>query len=288
MARRTTPQWTPAQIADIVADYQAGTGLIDVGKKYGVGMSAIRLLLIREGVSIRSRTWWQERGARHPKSKITWTSQEVADIVGKYQSGRTITQLCEEYGVSNRPMRAVLHGAGVDIRRPHIRKFSESETADIVRRLNAGEKLSAVATRHGTSYATIRNHYLRHVRGIGRGKPLRPQSDFGRDEIKELVKKFHGGMHVMRLSLLHGTSRGVMRRLLLGAGISTDTLGRHVKTLPEMPDVHERNRQIRAEIARGDGVFDISRRHCVNVAAILDLGGEGAPNPPPPAPPVPA
>jgi DNA-binding CsgD family transcriptional regulator len=65
------------------------------------------------------------------------TSAESAALVEAYQAGATARELCQEYGISRRTVRAHIHRAGIPLRSRLT--FTRAEAKELVRRYLSGE-----------------------------------------------------------------------------------------------------------------------------------------------------
>ena len=73
---------------EIISEYESGMNAYQLADKYGVTSSTIRSRLRENGVKIR------------PPRNVKRIDLPMEEIISEYQSGMTLTQLAEKYGVS--------------------------------------------------------------------------------------------------------------------------------------------------------------------------------------------
>lgn len=110
--------WTPAQVAEIVAAYQAGESCLSIAPRYSVSKPTIRDLLKRHGVRIRGLN---ELHGLH------WTDAQRAAIVAAYQAGQTAEAIGAAFGGSQTSVYPVLKAAGVARRTSGLRRHACDE-----------------------------------------------------------------------------------------------------------------------------------------------------------------
>ncbi|WP_288451941.1 helix-turn-helix domain-containing protein [uncultured Microbacterium sp.] len=96
----------PAVKDAIVASYRAGETLALIGSRHGFSPNKVQRLLVAVGEPIRSRG---PQGSR-------LTSEQVRDLVDRYERGSAMGSIAEEFGVSYACVRKKLMGAGVQLR----------------------------------------------------------------------------------------------------------------------------------------------------------------------------
>jgi len=97
-------------VDEIKSEYESGMTLAEVAEKYAISYSTIRNRLIEAGVQIRNG-WGL--------SKIELPFDE---IISEYQSGMTLTEVAEKYGVAPNTIRNRLREAGVQTRKRGVGK----------------------------------------------------------------------------------------------------------------------------------------------------------------------
>jgi DNA-binding NarL/FixJ family response regulator len=97
----------PPVIKDaIVASYRAGETLATIASRHSFSPNKVQRLLVAVGEPIRSR------GPKGPRL----TSEQVRELVDRYERGSAVGSIAEELGVSYAYVRKQLIGAGVQLR----------------------------------------------------------------------------------------------------------------------------------------------------------------------------
>jgi len=91
----------PAQVDELVAMYQAGATLVEVGEWFSVHRRTVAAHLVRRSVPIRRRGLDKDR---------------LAEAVTLYTGGLTLTEVGLRFGVSQQAIRRALAAEGVIIR----------------------------------------------------------------------------------------------------------------------------------------------------------------------------
>lgn len=94
-------RFSPQQIEDLVAQYNAGAAIRALSLEYGVSRSGLRQLLQAEGVTLRVQ------GV---------TPEDVEKVVQLCGNGLTIRQVVEQIGYSYGTIRKMLHEQDVTLR----------------------------------------------------------------------------------------------------------------------------------------------------------------------------
>jgi transcriptional regulator of aromatic amino acid metabolism len=89
---------------------------------------------------------------RKPRSKRHLSSDDVTDMVHRYQAGETTQQIGDRYGISKTRVATVLREQDITIRRQGL---TEEQTGEVVKLYAAGESLARLGVRFGVSHATI-------------------------------------------------------------------------------------------------------------------------------------
>ncbi len=92
---------SPAQIDELVALYQAGATLVEVGERLSVHRRTVAVHLVRRSVPIRRRGL---------------DASQLAEAVTLYSGGLTLTEVGLRFGVSQQTVRRALAAQGVSIR----------------------------------------------------------------------------------------------------------------------------------------------------------------------------
>lgn len=99
----------------VIADYQAGATLMELGAKYGVSYMTIQRRLVDCGVHIRPRT-----------NKI---DRDTPSIAAAYRAGATIVEIAAQFNYSTAAIRQALRAAEVPMRPrgPNPIRFNQSK-----------------------------------------------------------------------------------------------------------------------------------------------------------------
>jgi hypothetical protein len=89
---------------------------------------------------------------RNPRSKRFLTTEDVADIVRRYEVCETTQQVGERYGISKTRVANVLREQGVAIRRQGLNDRQVSEAAMLYA---AGRSLAWLGARYDVSHTTV-------------------------------------------------------------------------------------------------------------------------------------
>jgi transposase len=101
-----------------------------------------------------------------PKRAKPGRTRRLPDAQGQqliegYQSGATVYELGDQFGIERRTVSAILHRHGVPMRR---RGLSEEQIDDAVRLYNQGCSLARIAARTDVAAGTVRQRL--HERGV--------------------------------------------------------------------------------------------------------------------------
>lgn len=104
---RVDPNEVPAKVRDdLVEKYRAGESLAAIGDRLGFSANKVQRLLVSMGEPIRPR------GPRKP----TVTSEQIQQMVSRYEQGEAISAIADSAGVSYAQTRSCLMEAGVQMR----------------------------------------------------------------------------------------------------------------------------------------------------------------------------
>ncbi|WP_200936103.1 helix-turn-helix domain-containing protein [Microbacterium sp. Leaf151] len=104
---RVDPNEVPAKVrGSLVAMYRAGESLAAIGEQYGFSANKVQRLLVSMGEPIRPR------GPKKPAV----TSEQVQQMVSRYEHGEAIAVIAASAGVSYAQARSCLMEAGVQMR----------------------------------------------------------------------------------------------------------------------------------------------------------------------------
>lgn len=104
---RVDPSDVPASVRwEIVHAYHSGEPLAAIGERFGFSANKVQRLLVSMGEPIRPRG---------PKKSMV-TSEQIRQMVGRYEQGETLAAIAETAGVSYAQARSCLIDAGVKMR----------------------------------------------------------------------------------------------------------------------------------------------------------------------------
>ncbi|SIS15094.1 hypothetical protein SAMN05880568_3120 [Microbacterium sp. RURRCA19A] len=104
---RVDPNEVPAEVRDsLVEMYRIGKSLAAIGEEYGFSANKVQRLLVSMGEPIRPR------GPKKPAV----TSEQIQQIVSRYEQGEAIAAIAASTGVSYAQTRSCLIEAGVQMR----------------------------------------------------------------------------------------------------------------------------------------------------------------------------
>jgi hypothetical protein len=92
------------------------------------------------------------RDSPKPRSKRFLTTEDVADIVRRYEACETTQQVGERYGISKTRVANVLREQGVAIRRQGLNAIQVNEAATLY---TAGKSLAWLGAHYGVSHTTV-------------------------------------------------------------------------------------------------------------------------------------
>lgn len=101
--RRVMDRFTPEQLAELVAQYRAGTPTTALCRQYGLSKSSVLETLRSAGVQMR----------RQPL-----TADQVARAVRLYESGLSQSHVAKQLGLAQSSLQLALTRAGVEMRPP--------------------------------------------------------------------------------------------------------------------------------------------------------------------------
>lgn len=104
---RLDPNEVSAKVRDsLVEKYRAGASLAAIGEEYGFSANKVQRLLVSMGEPIRPR------GPKKP----TVMSEQVQQMVSRYEQGEAIAAVAASVGISYAQTRSCLMEAGVQMR----------------------------------------------------------------------------------------------------------------------------------------------------------------------------
>ncbi|WZH35537.1 MAG: helix-turn-helix domain-containing protein [Microbacterium enclense] len=104
---RVDPNEVPTKVREsLVEMYRTGESLAAIGEEYGFSANKVQRLLVSMGEPIRSR------GPKKPAV----TSEEIQQMVSRYEQGEAIAAIADSAGVSYAQTRSCLADSGVQMR----------------------------------------------------------------------------------------------------------------------------------------------------------------------------
>lgn len=193
------------EIADL---YQAGQGIVELAKRFGVSTTPIVGALKRQGV--------QRRPGGQP-SPWTGSADQRADVIAAYKSGEPIRKIAQRLKTSARWIIEALDDAEVKRFHSGSRPMFDPETVDvIVDAYQSGTKLTDIAKRYGTNHVTIRNHLVR--RGVKLREP--GVSTFWTDERRaEAARRYEAGESQQQIADDFGCHQTGVCNAIRGMGV---------------------------------------------------------------------
>ncbi|EOS52896.1 HTH domain-containing protein [Adlercreutzia caecimuris] len=137
-----------------IAMYEGGSNLSDIAAQSGFDRNTISQHLRNRGCTLRS-------GGKHNSSGRV-NAEMVDEWIAKYETGLTLADIADEYGVSSTAVASHLTKCGIQKRpggKPKI-ITGEIEVA-ILREHEEGASLKKLADKYGVSTTTIRTHILK-------------------------------------------------------------------------------------------------------------------------------
>ena len=128
---------------EIISEYESGMSTAQLGEKYGVVKSTIGRKLKENGVKLR------------PSRRRERIDLPMEDIISYYESGMTLTQLGEKYGVSYKTIVARLRENGVKIRPRGGKKRIYLPMKEIISEYQSGLSALKLAEKYGVAFNTI-------------------------------------------------------------------------------------------------------------------------------------
>lgn len=177
--------------AAIVAAYQTGRSLEDVGREFGVTRERVSQILIKMGceerhggsmmprkIAIRKR---REAAEERMARKLAARAERNAMICALYQEGKTYNEICAAMGFGGGfipSVANVVRDAGIINRLPSVigkvkRRVTAEERQEIARRYSAGDNLFDIARDFDIAVGTVIN--IAGALGARRPRPPRPQ-----------------------------------------------------------------------------------------------------------------
>lgn len=148
---------TLTNLRRLIAAYQEGASLREVGVLVGVTYERVRQLLKREGIPRRPRGW--------SMSPLKLGKDQRREMLEALTTGTPITSLAQQYGIHRGTVRKYAHDAGVQ--RPR-RKLKRDECGTLQRYRHGGcrcEACRAANARYCRPYK-MKQYYRRKAEGV--------------------------------------------------------------------------------------------------------------------------
>lgn len=190
-------------INEMVAAYEAGGTLKEIGQQYSVSSEAVRQRLLAAGVETRSIS----------RAKEIKRAQRDAEIIQLYRSGETIPQIAERFGIGPGAIKQRLVNAGVTIR-PKASKLDE-QIVEMCRAYEGGASLHELADRYSSTTMTVRRRLIAagvEMRRVGNKKVVSLP-------IAEITRLYNGGQSISRIAQQFGIASSTVRERLVEAGV---------------------------------------------------------------------
>lgn len=151
--------------ADVALRYRRGESVDEIAAATGLPRTGIYTALRSEGVSLR------------PSISTEVLDAAAPDLITKYQEGRTLANLAEEYGCSEGGVRNALLRHGVVLRTPTRQEitFTPGEQARILQLRRTGMPSLAIAREMGYGERTV----ARFLASVGQNKRVKRERVVG-------------------------------------------------------------------------------------------------------------
>jgi hypothetical protein len=148
---------------ELVRRYQAGESTTAIGASIGVSATTVRQWLMQAGVTLRPPGWVAGRQR---------LDLDDADLIARYRSGETLTEILNATGIGRMTVRARLKRAGVAMRpacEPPGSRRLDLPVAEIVESYRSGESSVTIGRSFGVSSRVIRQRLIEA--GVERRRP---------------------------------------------------------------------------------------------------------------------
>ena len=197
-----------ARDRQIVEAYNAGASTVTIGKRYGLGSSSVRNILLRNGVTMRTRS--AAANLDQPSPHVHDSDLPSEKIILEYTSGTSAATLAEAYDVTSATILWILRRHGVEVRtRQHL------PAEEVIDRYQQGDNLSTLAHRYGVSTGMI--HRFLEAHGVER-RSSAPQAGVPRvvspETEAEILRRNREGESLRSIATSLGVSRAAVRNVL--------------------------------------------------------------------------
>lgn len=198
-----------ARDGEIIDLYGEGASTVTLSKRYGLSTSAVRSILLRNGVTMRTRSAAansdQPSLPRSPDSALP--SEKV---IAEYESGTSVSTLAMAYGVSDVTVLGLLRRHGVK-----LRTSQNLPAEEVITRYRQGDSLAILAQHYGVSVKTIQR--LMKAHGVER-RSSAPQAGVPRvvsaETEAKIVQRNRAGESLRSIATSLGISRSAVKSVL--------------------------------------------------------------------------
>lgn len=132
-----------------------------IGRNSNLGHLCKKWADLRERIDKSSaRQPLSDQDGPKPRSKRFLTTDDLTDIVRRYEAGETTQQIGNRFGISKTRVATVLRGQGITIRRQGLTDEQVSEAATFYA---AGKSLAWLGARYDVSHTTVAAAFRRHA-----------------------------------------------------------------------------------------------------------------------------
>lgn len=250
-AKRTDPE-SEARDGEIVELYGEGVSTVTLSKRYGLATSAVRSILLRNGVTLRSRS--EAAHSSQPSlPQIPDSALPSERITAEYESGASVASLAKTYGVSDVTILGLLRRHGVELRTKQSLPAEE-----VIAQYREGASLADLAQTHGVSVTTIRR--VMGASGEERRSP-RPARVVSPEMAAEITRRNGDGESLRSIAASLGISRTAVKGALDRQAAEPSGPRRHAR--PDLP-----TDEIVKRRAAGESAHELAAEYGVTVSTI--------------------
>ena len=130
----------------------------------------------------------------------------IEEIISYYQSGMTLIQLAEKYGVSKSTVRERLKENEVKIRSSRSMKRIDLPIEEIISEYQSGLSINKLADKYGVNFNTI----WRRIKENG----VKIRSNKINLPVEEIISEYQAGMNIYLLADKYGVGKDVIYKRL--------------------------------------------------------------------------
>lgn len=196
----------------LVAAYQAGGTLYDVGRQFSVAPACVRSALQRLGVS-----------ARPPGKRVERGGDRFQEMLALWNEGMVMADIGRRCGVTSERVRQIFVKNGVDTRQRPLTAEQAAAVADYV----GGASLDQASSRAGIAPGTLRKLIVRAGHKVRPGKAGAGRQPATVAAAERAAQMYQSGLKAREIATELGLAKPEMiYRLLAIAGVRP---GRHRK-----------------------------------------------------------